>query len=147
MKIPTNKLVVVPWDNSEHSMNAINAALELVEKPELIRVVHVAPSATTLEPRYIWDKVEPQSIESCLEDMFKESLDKHGLPQLEYVTLLGDPGSAITEYAKNKDAAMIVISTHGRTGLSRFLIGSVAERVVRLAQCPVFVLRSELKED
>ena len=147
MKIPTDKLVVVPWDNSEHSIDAIKTALDMVEKPELIHVVHVATSATTLEPRYFWDKVEPQSIESCMESMFKENSDELGLPQLKYVSLLGDPGSAITEYAKDKDAELIVISTHGRTGLSRFMIGSVAERVVRLAHCPVLVIRANVMND
>jgi nucleotide-binding universal stress UspA family protein len=141
LSFPIDSLVIVPWDNSDHSLNAIKTSVGLVQRPELIRVVHVAPSATTLEPRYYWDKVEPQSIESCLEAMFKDNIRELNLPQLQFVSLLGDPGSEITRYAKDNDAALIVISTHGRSGLSRFLIGSVTERVVRLAHCPVLVVR------
>ena len=54
---------------------------------------------------------------------------------------LKDEVSEITEQAKAMNAGLIVISSHGRTGVPRFLMGSVAERVVRLAPCPVLVLR------
>ena len=56
-------------------------------------------------------------------------------------TASGDPGHEIVKYAEEIDADLIVIPSHGRTGLTRLLIGSVAERVVRLAHCPVLVLR------
>ncbi|HCK41739.1 MAG TPA: hypothetical protein DHW22_08920 [Planctomycetaceae bacterium] len=49
----------------------------------------------------------------------------------------GDPGHNITDYAKEIGAGLIVMPSHGRTRLKRMLIGSVAERVVRLAHCPV----------
>jgi nucleotide-binding universal stress UspA family protein len=55
--------------------------------------------------------------------------------------LFGDPGHEITDYAERVEADLIVMPSHGRTGLSRLLIGSVAERVIRLAHCPVLVLR------
>ncbi|MEZ6094353.1 MAG: universal stress protein [Pirellulaceae bacterium] len=60
--------------------------------------------------------------------------------------MFGDPGSEITRFAKENDAGLIVISSHGRTGVSRLLLGSVAERVVRLAPCPVLVLRDDSAE-
>jgi nucleotide-binding universal stress UspA family protein len=55
--------------------------------------------------------------------------------------LLGEPAHGIADYAQDKKAELIVIPSHGRTGITRLLIGSVAERVVRLAHCPVLVLR------
>ena len=51
------------------------------------------------------------------------------------------PAEAITEYAKNARIDLIVMGTHGRTGVSHFLVGSVAERVVRTAPCPVLTVR------
>ena len=54
----------------------------------------------------------------------------------------GDPGKEIVKYAKEVNANMIVMSSHGRTGLARLFLGSVAERVLRLANCPVLILRS-----
>ncbi len=55
----------------------------------------------------------------------------------EHRQISGEPASAIVRLAKDEDVDMIVMGTHGRTGLSRFLMGSVAEAVVRRADCPV----------
>ncbi|MCB9617598.1 MAG: universal stress protein, partial [Sandaracinus sp.] len=52
----------------------------------------------------------------------------------------------IVEYAERENVDLIVIATHGRSGLSRMLIGSVAEKVVRHAACPVLTLRSRLED-
>lgn len=56
---------------------------------------------------------------------------------------IGTPSSEIVHYAKENDIDLIVISTHGHTGLTHFLMGSVAENVVRTAPCPVLTVRSE----
>jgi nucleotide-binding universal stress UspA family protein len=55
--------------------------------------------------------------------------------------LVGNPGHCIVDFANEQQADLIVIPSHGRTGIARMLMGSVAERVVRLAHCPVLVLR------
>ncbi|MGB9441534.1 MAG: universal stress protein [Desulfobacterales bacterium] len=54
---------------------------------------------------------------------------------------MGPAAEKIIEAAKDKDADMIVMATHGRTGLSHALMGSVAEKVVRQAPCPVLTIR------
>jgi nucleotide-binding universal stress UspA family protein len=54
---------------------------------------------------------------------------------------IGDAGHEIVALAEKVHADLLVMPSHGRTGLKRLLIGSVAERVVRLAHCPVLVLR------
>lgn len=59
----------------------------------------------------------------------------------------GVPAEAIVEYARLTRADLLVIATRGRTGLSRALLGSVAESVVRHAPCPVLVVRAELPEE
>ena len=62
---------------------------------------------------------------------------------ISYTTLLSDEqGHTICDFARDHDADLIVISSHGRTGISRLVIGSVAERIVRYAPCPLLVLRS-----
>jgi nucleotide-binding universal stress UspA family protein len=55
--------------------------------------------------------------------------------------LMGDPTEAIVRLAKTECADFIVMGTHGRTGLSRIFLGSVAEAVVRRAPCPVLIAR------
>jgi universal stress protein A len=57
------------------------------------------------------------------------------------VRVAPDPALTIVDYAKDIHADLIVVATHGRTGVSRFIMGSVAEHVVRAAPCPVLVVR------
>ena len=59
----------------------------------------------------------------------------------EHKLLVGDPATAIVETADQENADLIVIGTHGRTGLTRLLMGSVAEAVVRRAKCPVLTIK------
>ena len=56
--------------------------------------------------------------------------------------LFGPPGRMLLEYAKEKDIDLIVMGTHGRSGLSRLLMGSVAEEIVRHADCPVLTIKT-----
>jgi universal stress protein A len=63
-----------------------------------------------------------------------------GVP-FEHKLLVGDPASAIVEAAEQENADLIVLGTHGRTGLTRLLMGSVAESVVRNAKCPVLTVK------
>ncbi len=63
------------------------------------------------------------------------------LPPTEVHVVMGSPAEEIVWLAANLDASRVVIGSHGRRGLRRLLVGSVAERVVRLAGCPVFVVR------
>ena len=63
----------------------------------------------------------------------------------EHKLLVGDPATAIVETAEKEDADMIVLGTHGRTGLTRLLMGSVAEAVVRRANCPVLTIKQAAK--
>lgn len=58
-------------------------------------------------------------------------------------TEISTPCSGVTLYAKKHDIDLIVISTHGHTGLTHFLLGSVAENIVRTAPCPVLTVRPE----
>jgi len=57
--------------------------------------------------------------------------------------LAGDPAEEIVRTAARVQADVIVLATHGRTGIKRLLLGSVAEKVVRYAGCPVFVMRDK----
>jgi nucleotide-binding universal stress UspA family protein len=59
--------------------------------------------------------------------------------------LVGDEASEINRFAKENDADLIVMGTHGRTGLVRLLMGSVAEMVLRHASCPVLTIKTPLK--
>lgn len=66
-----------------------------------------------------------------------------GLPVTTHLRI-GDPASAILQLASDLDVAMVVMGTHGRKGLSRLVLGSVAESVLRQSECPVLVVRPEV---
>jgi nucleotide-binding universal stress UspA family protein len=61
--------------------------------------------------------------------------------KFEQRMLTGDPAGALVDFAKEQDIDLIVLGTHGRSGLSRLLMGSVAEAVVRRAECPVLTFK------
>ncbi len=65
----------------------------------------------------------------------------------DVLTVRGAPSHKIVEAARDKQVDLVVMGTHGRTGLQHLLIGSVAERVVRLAPCPVMVTPHKPKKD
>jgi nucleotide-binding universal stress UspA family protein len=77
--------------------------------------------------------------EDALRAQLKSESDTYN--QIDVAVAIGDPGHEIADFASNVGADIIVLPCHGRTGLKRLLIGSVAERVVRLAHCPVLVLK------
>ncbi len=80
-----------------------------------------------------------------LERMFEE-LQEAGV-SVEYVARHGAPDHVIADIVRENDADLIVMGTHGRTGVSRVLLGSVAEHVVRLAPCPVLTVGPPHLED
>jgi nucleotide-binding universal stress UspA family protein len=85
--------------------------------------------------------ISDEDRKKSLEHAFHERYSDPKYRDVRFEVLFGDPGHEIAQFAKDRGAGMIVMSSHGRTGLAHLLIGSVAERVVRLAQCPVLVLR------
>ena len=142
----TQNTVVVPWDFSPMSRSALEAAIDMVETTDKIEVIHVTPYPPVNELGMVWGSMTEPTIQENLENLFQQEVDDGNLPELKFTATFGDPGSGIAEFAKDKGAGLIVISSHGHTGLSRLFLGSVAERVVRLAPCPVLVLRGNDEE-
>jgi nucleotide-binding universal stress UspA family protein len=62
-------------------------------------------------------------------------------------TMVGDPAHVIRDLARDVSAELIVMPSHGRSGFKRFFLGSITEKVLRLAECPVLVLRSGETEE
>lgn len=142
MKSFTQQPIVVPWDFSDMAKEALEKALEFAESPEQIEVVHVTPYPSAVEPSVVWGAYSEDTIAENLHKSFQAEVEDQFKP-LRYTALFGDPGSQIAKFAEEKKAGLILISSHGRKGIPRLLLGSVAERVVRLAPCPVLVLRGD----
>jgi nucleotide-binding universal stress UspA family protein len=134
------KCVLVPYDFSDESMAAVKLGREMVDEASSMHVVHVLPELTATEPGVIWSTIDDASRMAHAQDAMEERLTK--FPGVQLKVGFGDPGQIITDLASEVQADLIVIPSHGRTGVKRLLLGSVAERVVRLAHCPVLVLRN-----
>ena len=134
-------LVIVPIDFSPESIEAIDVGLELVDRPAHLHVLHVVIDVTPLEAGEVWGVIDPQARIAQMEKVLEERLAGPRYAGIQTTVVFGEPAHSIANFAQEKAAELIVIPSHGRTGLTRLLIGSVAERVVRLAHCPVLVLR------
>lgn len=135
------KSVVVPVDFSDLSLEAVDVALEMVESPEQLHVIHVLPELNVAEPGVIWDSIDDKSRCDHAEQALREKLSDAKYAKVDLHCAVGDAGREVAEHAAQCKAELVVMPSHGRTGLKHLLIGSVAERVIRLAHCPVLVLR------
>jgi nucleotide-binding universal stress UspA family protein len=138
--------IVVATDFSDAALPAERAAAlqarlwnkELV----LLHALDVyQPITATFEPGVIIDETTLSSLRQSAEKLSRATLERIGMPG-RIAVVVGDPGRTIVKQAEDAGAFMIVVATHGRTGLARIALGSVAERVARMAPCPVLVERT-----
>ena len=135
-------VVIVPVDFSEDSFAALATARELADDPAHVHVIHVLPPLEPADPGVIWATVDDESrTRHATAALQKELAERDCDVGTQTAIRFGDPGHEITRYAQQTDAGLVIISSHGQTALQHLLIGSVAERVVRLAHCPVLVLK------
>ena len=134
-------LVLVPCDFSEPSIAAVDVALQMVEDATHVHVIHVLPVLAATEPGVVWDTVTDETRQEHVAKVLVDQFEGEKYQGLHFSVAFGDPGHEITAYAQRIGADLIVVPSHGRTGLKHLLIGSVAERVCRMAHCPVLVLR------
>jgi len=145
------KKILAPTDLSELSEGGVRYALKMAKSQgaEVI-VYHVVDSVRVPYPEKELNTLYRRSLSCC--SVFKERIDnflRGGFPDLiskvkvRQEVGIGVAHEQIVEKAADERVDMIVMSTHGRTGLSHMLIGSVAEQVVRRAPCPVISVRPQ----
>ncbi|MFB6231630.1 MAG: universal stress protein [Salinibacter sp.] len=140
--------VLVPVDFSEASDTAVRHAKEIAmtygAEIDLLHVVHepVYPAAYGFEPVSFPTGEVIDNVEAQLADLARETI---GYEHVMIEARAGNPASEILDYTEENDVDLVVIATHGRTGLDRVLLGSVAERVLRRAPMPVFVVKPDRK--
>jgi len=140
----TPRTILVPIDFSPCAEHAVDYACGLAEKLGativLINAIGPTPSEVTLA---LTDAMLQSAVGA-----HQEALDKLAVPRralaafAEPLVRTGDPRDVIIETAKEVKADLIVMGTHGRRGLSRMVMGSVAEDIVRNAPCPVLTVRT-----
>lgn len=146
------KKIMVPLDGSKLSENALVAAVALAQKvqAELILLSVPVIKHVMVMPEYSGyaTMLPEQSLEDSRHD-FKEYLDhlrEHRIPN-QVTTRIevaeGDEASVIVDRAFAEQVNLIVMATHGRSGLSRWMMGSVTEKVLQQAHCPVLAVRND----
>ena len=137
--------ILVPTDGSEGTNKAVEHALDITKKYDATaHVVYVVNTSaySTLPADSNWE-----SITAALEDEGKQATGEiveemqdvgvNAVPSVEE----GIPHKTILEYADDNDIDLIVMGTHGKSGLDRLLLGSVTEKVVRASKVPVLTVR------
>lgn len=134
--------ILTPTDFSDRASKALKYAVSFARayKAKLILLHVVEPVSYAGEYGYL--SLENQAAEAAKElDKVKATIGDD-VP-VECVTRIGRAFQEVTEFADEKNVDMLVISTHGYTGLKHVLMGSVAEQIVRYAPCPVLTVRLE----
>jgi universal stress protein A len=164
------KTILVPVDFSPYSTKALNYAadmaavfassiivLHVIDRPTSLRHIHqhlgekgVSISASA-DAAQISDKELETAVNEQREHTYAD-LQAFLPPRLashpvDLRVLLGHPFERILETAVQEDVALIILGTHGRKGLSRAVIGSISERVARLAPCPVMMVKEPSEEE
>jgi nucleotide-binding universal stress UspA family protein len=137
---------LVPIDFSAYADQALDYAIALAQKLSarltLVHVIHIIPlgiaeGGAPLPQTYL--ETLEADVQQSLEAYCKRVADA-GL-ECAVLALHGVPFQAILDVARDERVDMIIMGTHGRTGFKHVLLGSVAEKVVRLAPCPVLITR------
>ena len=141
--------IMAPVDFSADSAYARGVARRLAPMYQAkLEVVHAVEELAALYPYDVVDTSMPQLVTKVEEALARFVADEGGAEvDIRLRVLTGSPARVITEHANTIEAGLIVLATHGLSDLERFLLGSVTERVVRMAECPVLTLKRPAGED
>ncbi|MCU0452934.1 MAG: universal stress protein [Bacteroidetes bacterium] len=144
---PAIRTILVPTDFSDLSLEGIRYAMSLAElygaDLHLLHVVDDAPVLAFHTMEMTTDFVIEDTTRTAEQHLqaFAQAHDIHGREGVTLAVRHGNPYDEITRYAAEEQADMIVMATHGRTGLAHVLLGSVAEKVVQHADQPVLTVK------
>ena len=150
METTINK-VLVPIDFSDYSKSALKYAVNFAKSfnAEIILIYVVEP--VIYPPDFSMGQIAMPSINTEWDDRAKDELQKLakseiiGAVKVKTIIKTGKPFVEIIETAKEENVDLIIIATHGHSGVEHILFGSTAEKVVRKAPCPVLTLREPIK--
>jgi nucleotide-binding universal stress UspA family protein len=136
--------ILVPYDGSDPAQRAIEHAVGVANGEEivLLRVIEVADGMIDAGIDLVRERLKEmqKSEASELSDEIRTLMDTEDV-EFRIETAVGKPAREIVSFAEDTDVTQIVIGSHGREGISRVLLGNVAENVVRRAPTTVTVVR------
>lgn len=136
--------ILVPLDGSELAERVVKPAVRLAEavQAKIVLLTVVSPQAWSGDVDPVERVVQTRTYEAGL---YLKAIRNRVLPatvEVEMAVLSGSAASTIIAYAREQKVDLIVMTTHGRSGLTRWSYGRVAEKVLRRAPCPTVLLRS-----
>jgi len=134
--------IVVPTDGSEGTRGAVEHAIDLATTYNAaLHTIYVADTNVGIDVSVAGtlDALE-EAGEKAINEVIQQA-EAAGVETIEGVVAQGTPHQAILDYVDEQDIDLVVMGTHGRTGLDRYLLGSVTEKVVRLSDAPVMTVR------
>ncbi|MCA9143942.1 MAG: universal stress protein [Planctomycetaceae bacterium] len=138
--------ILFPTDFSHTGDAALALATSLArDTGATLLIVHVEEPPTAYGGGELYYGIPEPATEDLRKMLHKVEPTDPAVPY-EHRLVTGDPANAVVRLAEEEGVDMIVLGTHGRTGLSRLLMGSVAEAIVRRAKCPVLSYRKPEKE-
>jgi nucleotide-binding universal stress UspA family protein len=147
MKSELFQKIVLATDGSEYSANVVKYAIELAKISEAkIYAIYVVDTGvfTSIPMDVAWTNMyELLKQEGNVATNQVESEAMAANIEVESITVEGHPAEEIIKLAEDKSADIIVMGTLGKSGLDRFLLGSVAEKVSRTSKIPVMIVRGE----
>lgn len=142
MSPQNRRKVVVPIDFSDSTRTIVKRALEQATDPADIHYLHVLAPLSTVSPAVIWGDMNDDKRTQAIHDYFQKHYADLEITPDQLTVRVGDPGFETASFAKEQNADLIVIASHGNNGIARLLLGSVTERVIREANCDVLVVRT-----
>lgn len=142
MPLFSSENVLVPIDFSDEAIKALKDTLEFVKDPAKINALYVLSPLEATDPGVVWQTVDDDTRITKIREMYAKHFPEEVYQKIKFTVEIGNPSSEIIDYAKSNNVDLIIIPSSGKTGLSRFFMGSVSEKVVRFSHCPVLVIRS-----
>jgi len=140
--------VLVPVDNEEHAKRGCDLATELFPGGEFLLLHVIDPTSAGYSPEpglpgvaEDWYERAEAEAEQLLEGLCTHIEQRDDDATVEYSIAVGQPAQTLVERIEQGDVDHVVMGSHGRDGISRLLLGSVAETVVRNSPAPVTVVR------
>lgn len=136
------KTILHPTDFSEASEHAFQMAVGLARDYHATLVV-----LHSVEPPVYYGElgvnfIPPEEYQAAAQERLEKLIGQHASLRLETVVVEGMAAAKVVEAARERACDLIVIGSHGRSGLGRVLMGSVAEEVARKSPCPVLIVRA-----
>jgi len=142
--MPKIKAILVPVDFTEYSNKAVDYAVVIASqfraKILLLHVIEQFTYSVTDTIQMVNHYAALKAVAEPLMESLRRGVSRKGVP-VNTLVARGNPYLKIVEQARKSRSNLIVMGTHGRTGIPHLVIGSVAERVIRLAPCPVLTVR------